>query len=159
MCLLWEGRLWTHVCLCALAVIMASVASVATNVNSPSLFSSPLHHFFVDACRDHATVRFMYQHTQRTPLFFFPPSRYAECLELFKEFQVLEGNSAQLWENMGHAYNALGEHDEAERCFLAAIDLTERKGGMGSGGCLVAWFCVAVWLRMLRMWLWVGGDT
>jgi len=58
----------------------------------------------------------------------FKQSRFIECSQLFEEILVLLGPSAALLENMGHAYNAVGDFNKAEMCFSKAKELIERGG-------------------------------
>ena len=51
---------------------------------------------------------------QAAAFILFKQQRFREAVEMFEQFEKLSGKSSTLSENMGHCYNALGDHINAE---------------------------------------------
>merc|ERR1712137_135398 len=53
----------------------------------------------------------------------FKQSRFQDAVDLFEEMRVLLGPNPSLLENTGHAYNSIGDQENAQRCFTEALEL------------------------------------
>jgi tetratricopeptide (TPR) repeat protein len=57
----------------------------------------------------------------------FKQHKFQDAMNLFEQFKVMTGPSAELLENMGHTYNALGRDTDAVKCFKDAISIQNNK--------------------------------
>ena len=55
----------------------------------------------------------------------FKQFQFADAVRLFEEMKEILGPNPSLLENMGHAYNSIGDQKNAEKCFTEALELTE----------------------------------
>jgi len=86
---------------------------------------------FFDACKKRTLKEkndtFYIQMIQATAFLRYKQSRFKECCELFEEMQTLIGLNDRLLENMGNAYNSIGDYKKAQECFHKALEVIDLK--------------------------------